>query len=276
MTEENPPTPIGYGSLFLPPSVMRIDDSVGKAKPKYEEDRRYGDRNILRSSAVESWARREKEAREGGENGIEMMPVKVDGFRRKYDLKTSYGGTMLDIEKDEKEWMNAVVISGLSEEEKEELDSSESSYETVKVDLEDVESYVEEQRETLEQEFENGEVELYIGEPRTTNRTRKQTYHDRIRTGIDMIGESLEAMYGETDGEKLAEEMWRDFKQTTYESPIAGFPSQEPEAEDYIHVPNMVEESRRDNREEWFNTVEQNDRAEEAFGKLMEDTLLGE
>jgi vacuolar-type H+-ATPase subunit I/STV1 len=276
MTEDNPPTAMMYGSGLLPTRTMAIKSTVDKAKPKYEEERRYGDREILRRSAVDLWAYREKEAREGGENGIEMMPVKVDGFKRKYDLETSYGGTMLDIEKDEKEWMNAVVISGLSEEEKEELDSSESSYETVTVDLEDVEPYLEEQREVLEEEFDNGDVELYIGEPRATNRTRNQTYHDRIRTGIDMIGESLEAMYEEVDGEELAEEMWREFKQTTYEAPIAGFQREEPEPRGHMDVPEMVQNAWRDNREEWLNTVEQNDRAEEAFGKLMEDTLLEE
>ena len=217
MKEENPPTAMMYGSGLLPTRIMATKPSVDKAKPKYEEERRYGDREILRRSAIELWAHREKEAREGGENGIEMMPVKVDGFKRKYDLETSYGGTMLDIEKDEDEWMSAVVISGLSEEEKKELDSSESSYETATVDLESVEPYVEGQREVLEEEFENGEVELYIGEPRATNRTRNQTYHDRIRTGIDMIGESLEAMYEEVDGEELAKEMWQDFEETTYE-----------------------------------------------------------
>lgn len=253
MSSENPPTPIMYGSGLLPTSIMRVDDSVGKAKPKYDQEKRYGDRDILRDSAVESWAWREKAAREGEENRIEIIPVEVDGFKRKYNLESSYGGTMLDIERNENEEMNAVVISGLTEEEKDKLDSSESSYETATLDLKEVEPYLEEHIESLRDEFENNEVEIYIGEPKTTNRCRNQTYHDRIRTGIDMIGEIY--------GERLAEEMWKDFKETTYETTIPGINST-------MKTDQVTEWN------EWSNTLEENDRAEEAFSKLMNDKLL--
>lgn len=201
--------PIGYGSLFLPTSVMRVDDTVGKAKPKYQNEMRYGDRNILRDKAVESWAWREKEFREQKQESMQIVPVKIDGFKRKYSLETDYGGAMLDIEEDQDSWMNAVVISGLSEDEKEILDSSESSYETQSISLEDVEPYLEEHREVLQESFEDNCVEVYIGEPKTTDRTRNQTYHDRIRTGMDFI----EELYGQG----LGKQMWQDFKDTTHE-----------------------------------------------------------
>jgi len=209
MSDGKPRTPLMYGSGLLGPSVMRVEDSVGKAKPKYDQEKRYGDRDILRRSAVESWAWREKAAREGKENGIEMIPVKVDGFQRKYNLESTYGGTMLDIEEDKDHWMNATLILGLSEEEKEKLDSSEENYRTRELKIEDVEPYLDEHEAQLEDEFKNNKVELYIGEPKTTDRTRNQTYHDRIRTGIDILGE--------IHRENIAKQFWKDFQETTYE-----------------------------------------------------------
>jgi|GEM_PF-6866517 hypothetical protein len=111
---------------------------------------------------------------------------------------------MLDVERDEDSWMNAVIVTGLSEEEKEELDSSEENYSTEELDMENVTPYLDEQSEELYDAFEEGEVQIYIGDRKVSNRSRNQTYHDRIHTGMDLIGE----MYGE----ELAEEMWHDLE----------------------------------------------------------------
>gem|GEM_PF-3902006 len=41
-------------------------------------------------------------------------------------------------------------------------------------------------------------------------------------------------------------------------------------------MPGIVEEAWKNQSDRWFNTVEENDRAKEAFGKLMEHDLLEE
>ncbi len=267
MSSENYAT-AGFGSLILPTSLMRVDESVGKAKPIYDDNRENGDEGLLRPNAVESWAHEEKKIREDEEDAKDIIPVKIDGLQRRYSLDVEYGGTMLDVERDEDSWMNAVIVTGLSEEEKEKLDSSEENYETEALDMDNVEPYLEEHNEELEKAFEEGEVQIYIGDHKVSNRPRNQTYHDRIHRGMEFIGEIY--------SEELAEEMWQDFKQTTYETPIAGVQREEPENSGRIEVPKMVQEAWKNQSDRWHNTVEQNDRAKEAFGKLMEDNLLYE
>jgi len=240
MTSENYST-AGFGSLFLPPSIKRVEPSVGKAKPIYEEDRQYGDDGLLRREAVETWAWEEKAMREGDKDAWNVIPVKIDGLERRYSLDVDYGGAMLDVERDEDSWMNAVVITGLSADEKEALDSSEENYETEELDMENVEPYLEEHSENLEEAFENGEVQIYIGDHKETDRFRNRTYHGRIRTGMDFIGEIY--------GEELGEQMWQDFKETTVENSIPG--------------------AHREESTKWENTVAENDNARRNLDRLM-------
>ena len=213
MESENHAT-AGFGSLLLPTSAKRTDPAVGKAKPIYEDEKGYGDKGLLRYNAVEAWAREEKSLREGDEDAWNIIPVKIDGFERRYSLNVDYSGAMLDVERDEESWMNAVIVAGLSDDEKDALDSSEENYDTKELDLESVEPYLQEHSEELEEAFEEGEVQIYIGDAKTTDRFRNQTYHDRIHTGIDLIGE----LHGEKYEGDLSEEMWKEFRHTTLEN----------------------------------------------------------
>lgn len=260
MTDENYST-IGYGSIFLPPSLMRIDDSVGPADPIYQGDQSYGDRDIMRRNAVESWAWEEKEGSK------DIVPVKVEGLRRNYNFESEKGGTMLDVEKDEGSCMNAVIITGLDAGEKKALDSSEGGYNVKDIDRDAITPYLEEHEELVDEAAEEG-VRIYVGASPPTNRFKNQTYHDRVRTGIDMIGE----MYGE----QLGEQIWEDFKKTTYENPVPGLPNEKPDSVKWLEVPRMVEDAWSEEAGKWQNTIEQNERAQEAFNSLMEEDLLDE
>lgn len=261
MTNENHST-IGYGSIFLPPSLMRVDDSVGSVDHIYEENKSYGDRDIMRKEAVEAWAHEEREGSK------EIVPVKVEGLRRNYNYETARGGTMLDVERDEDSWMNPVIVTGLDDEEKNVLDSSEEGYDVEEIRREDLTPYLEEHEELVDQAAEDG-VRIYIGDSPPRNRVKNQIYHDRVRTGIDMIGE----MYGE----ELGEQIWEDFKSTTYENPVPGLPREKPESSrKWLEVPEMVEEAWSEEAGRWQNTIKQNERAQEAFNSLVEDDLLEE
>ncbi|QKQ98047.1 hypothetical protein GKQ38_00715 [Candidatus Nanohaloarchaea archaeon] len=235
----------GYGSLILPTSVIaRFDDDIGPAKPIYDEGKTLGDEGLLRDEAVEAW-KNEKEK----DDGIEMVPVKIPGFRRNYTLE-KYGGTMLEGESgDRDDFINGVVIRGLTDEQYEGIASTEN-YGSEEVPPEEIESYVDgleiDEPVTLYTESVDDRSDYF------TSRTRQPTYHARILKGIEMLGE----MYGE----EVAQEFLDDFEENTYENPVPGNSFSEETPED----------DRRELRSELMNTVRAQDRSIQGFKNLIE------
>lgn len=225
---------IGYGSLILPTQVMRFDERVGSLRPLHRKSKRYGEKGLLREEAIEAWD--EKKDR------IDLIPVKINGIRRDYNMESIDGGTKLDARESENCWMNAVLITGLEEEEKKELDTSEVNYETKELTSDEIIPYLEKDNSSIPEE----PLTIYMGQHGPTSRFRNQTYHDRIRTGAEMLADNYP--------EEVAEEFWQDFQETTYENTIPG-----------INAGSYSEWAI------WTNTVKENDRAREGFNYLMEN-----
>jgi len=221
----------GYGSLILPTSlVSRFVDLEQTVDEIYEADlgctgqegeesqivdeiynneRGLEDENLIREEAEEAW----KELKED----INLLPVKMPGFRRTYSFESSRGGAMLEAEytDDESDYINGIVVTGLSEEQRKKVDSSEEEYQRIRVPLENVEHYLDDAA-LREMELELPKhIEIYVAKDehemfdKKTSRTRNETYHARIMKGIEMLGEIF--------GEDFAQGFYEDFLESTYE-----------------------------------------------------------
>lgn len=237
----------GYGSLILPTSVMaRFNEDVGPAKPLYDERKMLGDEGLLREKAVEAW-----EEEQERDNGLEFVPVKIPGFRRNYTWE-KYGGTMLEAEQTENEedFINGVVIRGLSEEQYDAIASSEEGYGVQTVSSEEIEPYLDdveiEEDVTIYTESEDERSNYF------TSRTRHPTYHSRILKGIQM----MEEMHGEEVAQKFSE----DFVNNTYENSIPGNSFSE----------DTPREDKKELRRGFMNTVKNQDRSEAGLANLIE------
>lgn len=200
----------GYGSLILPTSlVSRFVDLEQAVDEIYENELGLEDENLTREEAEEAW--------EDLKDDIDFLPVKIPGFKRTYSFESPRGGAMLEAEYtgDESDYINGVIVTGLSEEQREKVDSSEEGYQRIDVPSDDIEHYLDD--ETLEEmELELPEhIEVYVAEEETdmfdkeTSRTRNETYHARVMKGIGMLGELF--------GEDVAQDFYEDFLDSTYE-----------------------------------------------------------
>ena len=208
--EEGNQSIFGYGSLILPTSLVgrfiNLEQSVDEI---YEEELGLEDESLVREEAEEAW----DELKEN----LGLLPVRVRGFKRTYSFESPRGGAMLEAEytDDESDYINGIVVTGLSEEQTKKIDSSEDGYQRIDVPSKYIEHYLDD--ETLEEmELELPEhIEVYVAEDenalfdKKTRRTRNETYHARIIRGIDMLGELF--------GEAVAQEFYEDFLESTYE-----------------------------------------------------------
>ena len=236
----------GYGSLILPTSVMaRFEDEVGPAKPLYKEGLEYGEKGILREKAVEAWEEEKQK-----ENRIEMIPVKIEGFRRNYTWE-KYGGTMLEAEHtgNPEDIINGVVIQNLNDEQYNSIASSEEGYGVQEIQPEDIETYINnteiEKPVTIYTESDDERSNFM------TSRTRSSTYHGRILEGIDMIKDQ--------HGKEIADEFRKDFVKNTYENPIPGNSFDE----------KTPKKDKKQLRRNFMNSVEQQNNALKAFNQLF-------
>ena len=220
-----------YGSLILPTSLVSrfvdleqtvdeiYEDDLGCTGQEgeespilneiYKSERGLEDENLIREEAEEAW----KELKED----IDLLPVRMPGFRRTYSFESSRGGAMLEAEytDDESDYINGIVVTGLSEKQRKKVDSSEEEYQRIDVPSENIEHYLDDG--TLgEMELELPEhIEIYVAEDGNevfdteTSRTRNETYHARIVKGIEMLGEIF--------GEDFAQDFYEDFLESTYE-----------------------------------------------------------
>lgn len=159
-------------------------------------------RGTLRESAIEKW----KELNER----FEFVPVRVTGFKRVYSIPTEKGGTMLELYESglESDWVNGMLIYGLSQREFEQVRESEEPYDVVNYEKQ-VEVYGD------DGSIEDGRVQgfrTFISQrqspPDPRNLEPNLTYHQRIVKGIDLALEDYPDV--------VIEQFKADFRSTTY------------------------------------------------------------
>lgn len=200
----------GYGSLILPTSlVSRFVDLEEEVDPIYEEELGLEDEGLTRDEAEQAW--------EEVQQDIDVLPIKVPGFQRRYSYESHRGGAMLEAEYtgNDEDYINGVLVTGLSEERKQEMDSTEDGYQRIEVPADDIDHYLsDEQLEEMDVDLPEN-IEIYVAEEdselfdQQTDRTRNETYHARIMKGIEMLGEMF--------GEDVAQNFYEDFLDSTYE-----------------------------------------------------------
>lgn len=191
----------GYGSL-ISPSVIGgyfTDNSAEKINQKFESlDGSETPKETLREEFVEKWR----------ESEVEIIPVKLYGFERRYNLKSDRGGLMLSARENPDKWINGVVITNLPEEQKEMIGQDEDDYREVKVDHDDLEIY-----ESCDRELPS-QITIFVEQPGlekfesdVSNREINQVYNKTILGGIDLLGEIY--------GYELTEKFSADYLETT-------------------------------------------------------------
>lgn len=199
------PPIFGYGSLILPTSlVSRFEDLNTNIDDVYQGNT---EENI-RTDALTRWEERR--------DRIIYVPAKIWGFRRYYSLESDRGGTMLEAVRtdDPDDWINGVLIFGLTAEEEEQIRQTESVYDFTDIREPRLEFYVEDADVAEIELADVDHVRVFANTDGAseiaTDAPRNRTYHSRIITGIMMLGE----MYGSD----VATRFYEDFCASTYET----------------------------------------------------------
>lgn len=195
----------GYGSLILPTSLISrfesFDTTIGDIY-QGKTDRR------IRTDAIAKWEQRR--------DRITYIPARLQGFRRYYSLESERGETMLEVVQtnNREDWINGVLIFGLSEEEEAKISESEAVYDYKTITDPTLDYYIDPDQITNVDLSSVDAVKIFAKDADvreiSAEKPRNQTYHKRICIGILMIGE----MYG---GD-VAREFYDDFCETTYET----------------------------------------------------------
>lgn len=199
----------GYGSLILPTSlVSRFEDIDPAIERVYDETTS----ETIRTEALEKW--------ETLRDRITYVPAKIRGFRRYYSLASDRGGTMLVAVRtdDPADWINGVLVFGLTDEERGQIAATEPGYEHAVVRNPRLEYYVDPDEIDRPAVDRTDRITLFanstVPDPTSVDHPRNEVYHRRIVTGIQMLGE--------TYGSDVAKAFYDDFCETTYEIPQDG------------------------------------------------------
>lgn len=192
---------VGYGSLISPTVVASYftENTEQKVQEKFSEKTGYEQpEEVIRQDFLEKWRELEDQ--------ITLIPVKIQGVRRSYSYRSKRGGLMLSTRKKTGSWINAVVIQGLPEKQREILEDVESSYIREEISTGKIETY-----EACDSEIEDEPV-MFLADPEGENfdvdGEINLVYHKTILAGIEILGEIY--------GEKFVEEFRDDFLKTTY------------------------------------------------------------
>ncbi|QLD86810.1 hypothetical protein HWV23_14105 [Natronomonas halophila] len=195
----------GYGSLILPTSLISRFENIDTA---IDDVYRADADSTVRDDAIDRWEERK--------DRITYLPAKLWGYRRYYSLESDRGDMMLEAVRtgDVDDWINGVLIFGLSDEEKIQVKGTESAYDYETIEDPRLEYYVDTDRIDDVDVTSLSEIEIFAKnidpEDLRAENPRNRTYHERICTGIMMIGE----MYGAD----VADEFYEDFCRSTYEA----------------------------------------------------------
>jgi hypothetical protein len=191
----------------------------------------------------------EEEHRAAEDFDAEPVAAKFPNLRREYTLERDgpYNHTMLNSVPDEDEWMNGVVLVGLSEEQQDAIDSTEDVYDKFEVDVDNLEFYGEDRSEDLPDKVPVYTLTEHNVLNPGTSRTRNPLYHERILQGIDNLPE-----HSDID-EETAAKIKEDFRETTYECSIVGGGMETPEPTGYFRknyrLPENYPTSQSDTKE---------------------------
>ena len=192
---------VGYGSLISPTVIASYftENTEEKVQEKFSEKTGYEPpEEVLSQDFLEKWRELEDE--------LDLIPVKIQGVRRSYSYRSKRGGLMLSTRKKPGSWINAVVIQGLPEKQREILEDVESSYIREEIDIGRIETY-----EACDLEVEDEPV-MFLADPEGEDFDVEGeinfVYHKTILAGIDLLGEIY--------GEEFAEEFKQDFLETTF------------------------------------------------------------
>lgn len=191
----------GYGSLISPSVVGSYfaDNVAEKVDRKFKElDGTESEEEMLQEEFVQEWR----------DSDVKMIPVKVYGFERRYNLKSDRGGLMLSARQKQDSWINGVVITDLPEEQKEIIRQVEQDYREVEISHDDLEVYEEcdlELPDTVTIFVEQPDVEKFDED--VSDYEINQVYQKTILAGIDLLGE----LYGD----EFAERFRNDYLETT-------------------------------------------------------------
>lgn len=205
----------GYGSLILPMSVIGRFDKLGEKTAEIRE-KGGGPGEFLEFYM-------EEDQREKWKNyDINFVPVKIYGLERYYSLEHYEDGNMLVAEEaSEEEFINGVIIFQLNESQFEGITETEKHYKTLKVDKENIESYIPEEKLKNEGLELPQTVNVYVGKEgledinMDTDRKKLDSYHRYPFEGIKVLAERW--FDDEKEQKKLIEEFSQDFRETTFE-----------------------------------------------------------
>lgn len=222
MSSHVPGPLFGYGSLMLPMSLLGrfenlnpplnavFDDdtdvedvydirSIDEPNPLASED---VTETYLRSDAVEKW--------EQYRDRIQYYPARISGFRRYYSYDQIQDGSMLEAIRtsDSSDWINGMIITGLTPEQHWAVEASETEMEREEIDESDITLYEEVPEPDLSgcRIFFSDKTKDFISCSSRPN----PIYHQRILTGIVLLGRRY--------GANLAKQFYQDFRRTTFES----------------------------------------------------------
>lgn len=142
-----------------------------------------------------------------------MIPVKVQGFRCYYSVKSDRGNTMLEIIRTENndDWINGILIQGLSDSEYDQISSTESPYGYKEIKNPRLDLYNLDNLSVDKHKIESFRSFIRHNSTEDINATnpRNEIYDKGIRKGIQLLGNEFD--------NKFAKKFLKDFDKTTYE-----------------------------------------------------------
>jgi len=190
----------GYGNLVSPLSLAgrwKHSDDIDEI---YDRDIRLTD-SFDRSAMVDAWNTLTEEY------GVRSYPVQTDGFKRFYGIENR-GGGMLEVHREQGEWVNGMVYTGLPDDLYDAVTASETGYTQETILLSEFEYYDDIPKDlTVE-----ATIYLPTEDQPQDGISRHPVYHDSILTGFVFL-----IMEEEWILDDAIEEFARDFLSTTYE-----------------------------------------------------------
>lgn len=189
----------GYGSLISPVSLVSKIRDPDTLSEVYETD---GEPYVM-DEELEAWREFQGE--------VERTPAKLYGFRRYYSKESIRGGAVLQGVRtaDPADWINGILIHNLTEDQYENIVSTEPGYSRYELADPDIEFY----DSGDAAEYSDDPVEVFVLDADPSDLSiavrRNRVYHGRITAGIRLLEEEYD--------ESVAERFLEDFRESTFE-----------------------------------------------------------
>lgn len=211
----------GYGSLVSPTStVQRCSDRMDQEFMAYWDER--DDTPLV--PAYRDFLATDTAAtiRDEDYDHLAFIPGRLDGFKRQYDTlfpnPNDPNGSQLSVGADDDHWINGVVVTGLTDTEREAIDDTESMYEPVQVPRERFQPYSPIPDDVAEDIPD--EITVYVRDPDHPQFARRdpappmEAYQETVFDGFDTLAQ--EYVNDDYAARQFAKVMKDDFRATTY------------------------------------------------------------